>query len=82
MIADEGGVKVSNPVRTFEIPWGAVHGIYLADSVEVSAPGPRPGKIRPSTVGRFLHLGAPGLGAQLRAWQWDQGKRTEPNGYT
>src|SRR5215469_10041557 len=35
VIADDDGLTVINPFRRFDIPWAAVHGIYLADSVEV-----------------------------------------------
>lgn len=82
VIADKKGIKVRNPVRTFDIPWGAVHGVYLADSVEVQCARPAPKKDK--TVYSWA-LSSPRRSrarAQLRAWQWDQGKRAKPTGYT
>lgn len=82
VIADEAGVKVLNPFRVFTVPWGAVHGIYLADSVEVQCARRAPKKDK--TVYSWA-LSSPRRArarAQLRAWQWDQGKRSRPSGYT
>jgi len=81
VIADEAGVKVLNPFRVFTIPWGAVRGIYLADSVEFQC-ARRPPK-KDKTVFSWA-LSSPRrtrARAQLRAWQWDQGKRNRPSGY-
>jgi Bacterial PH domain len=80
--ADEAGIKVFNPFRVFTIPWGAVRGIYLADSVEVQCVR-RPPK-NDKTVYSWA-LSSPRRArarAQLRAWQWDQGKRNRPSGYS
>lgn len=80
--ADEAGIKVLNPFRVFTIPWGAVRGIYLADSVEVQC-ARRPPK-KDKTVHSWA-LSSPRRArarAQLRAWQWDQGKRNRPAGYS
>lgn len=33
--ANPGGIIVQNPFRDYRIPWGAVRGIFLADSIEV-----------------------------------------------
>ncbi len=82
VIADEAGIKVMNPFRQFTIPWGAVRGIYLADSVEVRC-ARRPPK-KEKTVYSWA-LSSPRrtrARAQLRAWQWDQGKRNRPSGYS
>jgi hypothetical protein len=82
VIADDAGVKVLNPFRVFTIPWGAVRGIYLADSVEFQC-ARRPPK-KDKTVFSWA-LSSPRRArarAQLRAWQWDQGKRNRPTGYT
>lgn len=79
--ADEAGIRVFNPFRVFTIPWGAVRGIYLADSVEVQC-ARRPPK-NDKTVYSWA-LSSPRRArarAQLRAWQWDQGKRNRPSGY-
>jgi len=81
VIAGNDGIKVRNPIRTFDIPWGAVHGVYLADSVEVQCARPAP--MKDKTVYSWA-LSSPRrtrARAQLRAWQWDQGKRAQPSGY-
>ncbi|HWF81841.1 MAG TPA: PH domain-containing protein [Streptosporangiaceae bacterium] len=81
VIADEAGIRVLNPFRVFTIPWGAVHGIYLADSVEVQCARRPPRKDK--TVYSWA-LSSPRRArarAHLRAWQWDQGKRNRPAGY-
>jgi hypothetical protein len=33
--ADSGGLTVQNPLRDYRVPWGAIQGIFLGDSVEV-----------------------------------------------
>lgn len=81
VIADAAGMRVLNPFRVFTIPWGAVRGIYLADSVEVQCARQPPKKDK--TVYSWA-LSSPRRArarAQLRAWQWDQGKRNRPAGY-
>jgi len=81
VIADETGLEVRNPIRVFRIPWPAVRGIYLADSVEVQCARPAPKKDK--TVYSWA-LSSPRRArarAQLRARQWDQGKRNRPTGY-
>lgn len=81
VMADKGGIKVRNPVRTFEIPWGAVHGVYLADSVEVQCARPAPRKDKTVYSWALSSPRRTRARAQLRAWQWDQGKRAKPDGY-
>jgi hypothetical protein len=81
VIADKAGIRVLNPFRVFTIPWGAVRGVYLADSVEVQC-ARRPPK-KDKTVYSWA-LSSPRRArarAELRAWQWDQGKRNRPAGY-
>lgn len=81
VIADDVGVKVLNPFRRFDIPWGAVRGIFLADSVEFQCARPVPKKDK--TVYSWA-LSSPRRArarAQLRGWQWDQGSRSRPTGY-
>lgn len=34
-LADEAGLTVYNPFRRFHLPWTAITGVYLADSVEI-----------------------------------------------
>jgi hypothetical protein len=82
VIADEAGIKVLNPFRIFTIPWSAVRGIYLADSVEVQCARPSPKKDK--TVYSWA-LSSPRRArarAQIRARQWDLGKRSRPSGYS
>ncbi|HXS67036.1 MAG TPA: PH domain-containing protein [Streptosporangiaceae bacterium] len=81
VIADNGGVKVRNPIRTYDIPWGAVHGVYLADSVEVQCARPAPKKDKTVYSWALSSPRRTRARAQLRAWQWDQGKRAQPSGY-
>jgi hypothetical protein len=81
VIADDVGIEVRNPIRVFRIPWPAVRGIFLADSVEVQCARQAPKKDK--TVYSWA-LSSPRRArarAQLRAWQWDQGKRNRPSGY-
>jgi hypothetical protein len=82
VIADNAGVRVRNPVRTFYVPWGAVHGIYLADSVEVQCARPAPKKDKTVYSWALSSPRRTRARAQLRSWQWDQGKRAKPSGYT
>ncbi|MGO9077635.1 MAG: PH domain-containing protein [Streptosporangiaceae bacterium] len=42
VVADDDGLTVHNPVRDHRVPWGAVTGIYLGDSVEIGCA--RPGR--------------------------------------
>jgi len=42
VIADEDGITVLNPVRDYRVPWGAVKGIFLGDSVELQCARPEP----------------------------------------
>ncbi len=81
VIADERGVEVRNPIRRFFVPWVAVRGIYLADSLEVECA--RGTKKKNKTIYSWA-LSTPRRSrarAQLRGWQWDQGKRNRPSGY-
>jgi len=81
VLADGEGIEVRNPVRIFHVPWAAVRGIFLADSVEVQCA--RPAGKKDKTIYCWA-LSSPRRNrarAQLRAWQWDQGKRNRPSGY-
>jgi hypothetical protein len=81
VIADEAGVRVFNPFRILTVPWGAVRGIYLADSVEVQCARPHPRKDKTVYCWALSSPRRARARAQLRAWQWDQGKRNRPAGY-
>ena len=80
--ADETGLTVFNPFRVFSIPWGAVRGIYLADSVEVQCARPHPKKDKTIYSWALSSPRRARARAQLRARQWDQGKRNRPSGYS
>lgn len=82
VIADEAGITVLNPFRAFTIPWGAVRGIYLADSVEVRCARQPPKKDKTVYSWALSSPRRTRARAQLRAWQWDQGKRNRPSGYS
>src|SRR5579859_21536 len=81
VIADDNGLVVRNPVRSFAIPWSAVTGIFLADSVEiVCARGP--GKKDKTVYSWALSSARRGRArARLHGWQWDQGRRSRPGSY-
>jgi hypothetical protein len=81
VIADDVGVKVMNPFRRFDIPWGAVRGIFLADSVEVQCARAAPKKDKIVYSWAISSPRRARARAQLRSWQWDQGRRNRPTGY-
>lgn len=81
VIADDRGIIVHNPFRSFQIPWGGVNGIFLADSVEVQCTRRAPKNDK--TVYSWA-LAAPRRArarAQLRGRQWDHGRRNRPSAY-
>jgi len=81
VIADDGGLVVRNPLRSFAIPWGAVKGIFLGDSVEIQcARGPE--KKDKTVYCWALSSARRGRArARLHGWQWEQGKRSRPSAY-
>lgn len=42
LIADRDAVTVQNPLRDYRVPWGAIKGVYLGDSVELECARPAP----------------------------------------
>jgi hypothetical protein len=42
VISDADGLKVRNPFRSYLVPWGAITGVYVGDSVEIGALRPSP----------------------------------------
>jgi hypothetical protein len=81
VIADDNGVTVQNPFRRFAIPWAAVRGIFLADSVEIQCA--RAEQKKDKTVYSWA-LSSARRGrarAKLHGWQMDQGKRNRPSSY-
>jgi hypothetical protein len=81
VIADDDGMTVQNPFRKFHIPWGAVRGIFLADSVEVQcARGPQ--KKDKTVYSWALPSARRGRArARLHGWQSDQGRRGRLSSY-
>ena len=81
VIADDNGVTVQNPFRSFTIPWGAVRGIFLADSVEIQCAR---GQQRKDKTVYSWALSSARRGrarAKLHGWQMEQGKRNRPASY-
>ncbi|HEX5189030.1 MAG TPA: PH domain-containing protein [Streptosporangiaceae bacterium] len=85
VIADDSGVTVQNPFRRFTIPWAAVRGIFLADSVEIQcARAPKRSVQKKDKTVYSWALSSARRGrarARLHGWQWDQGKRNRPSNY-
>jgi Bacterial PH domain len=86
VIADDDGLTVQNPFRRFTIPWVAVRGIFLADSVEIQcARGQtRSAQQKKDKTVYTWALSSARRGrarARLHGWQWDQGKRNRPSNY-
>jgi hypothetical protein len=81
VVARDDGIEVLNPFRAYNIPWGAVRGIFLADSVEVVCA--RGDQNNDKTVYSWA-LSSPRRARarqQLRGLQWDRGRRSIPSGY-
>jgi Bacterial PH domain len=81
VIADDDGITVRNPFRVFTIPWAAVRGIFLADSVEIQcARGPQK-KDKTVYTWALSSTRRTRAKAKLHGWQWEQGKRNRPSDY-
>ncbi len=81
VIADDDGVLVQNPFRRFMIPWDAVRGIFLADSVEIQCARGRQKKDKTVYSWALSSARRGRARAKLHGWQWDQGKRNRPSSY-
>jgi hypothetical protein len=81
VIADEAGLSVRNPVRVFDIPWAAVRGIYLADSLEVQCARPAPKKDKTVYSWALASPRRTRARAQLRGMQIEAGRRSRPSTY-
>lgn len=81
LAADDKGITVRNPFRCFDIPWGAVRGIFLADSVEVQCARQAPKKDKTVYSWALSSPRRTRARAQLRGLHWDQGKRNAPSEY-
>ncbi len=79
--SDEGGVTVRNPFRIFRIPWPAVRGIFLADSLEIQCSRPAPKKDKTVYSWALSSTRRTRARAKLHGWQWEQGKRSRPASY-
>jgi len=81
VIADDNGLVVRNPLRSFAIPWGAVRGIFLADSVEIQC-ARGPGKKDKTVYCWALSAARRGRAkAKLHGWQVEHGKRVRSQVY-
>ncbi len=81
VVASDECLSVLNPFRAFDVPWGAVKGIYLADSVEVVCV--RAGPKKDKTIYSWA-LSSPRRARarnKLRGFQMDLGRRSRPSGY-
>jgi hypothetical protein len=81
VIADDVGITVQNPFRCFRIPWGAVTGIFLADSVEISCARPAPKRDKKVYSWALSSPRRARARAAMRGRQWDHGKRSRPSSY-
>ncbi len=67
VIADADAIHVYNPYRDHVVPWGAVNGVYLGDSVELSCARPGPKSTRTIYCWALYSGRRSRLRAQLRA---------------
>jgi hypothetical protein len=81
VIADEDGITVQNAIRDYRVPWGAVRGIFLGDSVEFQCARPAPKGDK--TIYSWALYGSRRARARtgLRTRAWDNGGRGRPQGY-
>jgi hypothetical protein len=42
IISDAAGLLIRNPFRDYQVPWGALTGVFLGDNVEIRAARPAP----------------------------------------
>ena len=81
VIADDDGLTVQNPFRKFYIPWGAVRGIFLADSVEIQC-ARRLQKKDKTVYSWALSSARRGRArSRLHGSQAEQGRRSRPSSY-
>jgi Bacterial PH domain len=79
--SDEDGITVRNPFRVFRIPWAAVRGIFLADSVEIQCSRPAQKKDKTVYSWALSSTRRTRAKARLHGWQWEQGRRNRPSSY-
>jgi hypothetical protein len=75
VIADSDGITVQNPLRDYRVPWGAVRGIFLGDSVEFQCARPAP--MSDKTIYSWALYGSRRARARagVRTRGWDRGAR-------
>jgi len=81
VLADSAGITVQNPLRDYIVPWGAVRGVFLGDSVEFQCARPAPKGDK--TIYSWALYGSRRARARagLRTRGWDRGARSRPQGY-
>jgi hypothetical protein len=81
VVADEDGVTVQNPLRDYRVPWGAVQGVFLGDSVELQCARPAPKGDK--TIYSWALYGSRRSRARagLRGRTWDRSPGRRPQGY-
>lgn len=81
VIADEGGISVLNPFRAFRVPWLAVCGVFLADSVEVECARQAPKKNKTIYSWALSSPRRARARQQMRGRYWDRGSQRRPASY-
>ena len=83
VIADDGGITVLNPVRDFRIPWPALRGIFLGDSVEFQSARSGPKGEKTVYSWALYTKRRSRTRARLRGQHWDRRSTSpgRPSGY-
>lgn len=82
VVAREDGMTVHNPFRRFDIPWGAVKQIQVADSVQVRCARTPPKKDKTVYSWALASPRRANARAEMRARQWERrGGRSRPAGW-
>ena len=83
VIADARGITVLNPVRDFRIPWPALRGIFLGDSVEFQSARSGPKGEKTVYSWALYTKRRSRARARLRGQSWDRrsGSPARPSGY-
>jgi hypothetical protein len=81
VVADDDGVTVLNPIRDHRVPWGAVKGIVVRDSVEVQCSRPDPKGDKTVHSWALYSPRRSRARSQIRNQMWGRGDRGRPQGY-
>ena len=83
VIADDTGITVQNPIRDYRVPWAAIKGIFLGDSVEVLCAWPGRKSERTVYSWALYTRRRARARAKVRAQAWDRrgASATRPAGY-